>query len=91
MTHFPSISVIFFLFSTQQSCQAKVSDLHMVRSLHQHIPGRQIAMNQATFFQIVHSLLRKVNMFLNGPDAIGSFVEGFALSEWLFCSFQEET
>lgn len=51
-----SLGVILLLVSTEQLCQPKVCDFHVLRSLNKDVPGSKVTVHQATLLQIVHSL-----------------------------------
>lgn len=51
-----SLSMVFLLVCTEQLCQPKVCDFHMLRSLDKDVPGSKVTVHQAPFLQIVHSL-----------------------------------
>lgn len=63
-----SLSMIFLLICTEQLCQPKVCDFHMLRSLNKDIPGSKVTVHQAPFLQIVHAL--QCNTWLVWPRAL---------------------
>lgn len=54
--HLASFCMILLLLGTQQLGQPEVCDLHVLRRLHQHVPGCQVPMHQAPVFQVIHAL-----------------------------------
>ena len=54
--HLASFCMILLLLGTQQLGQPEVCDLHVLRRLYQHVPGRQVPVHQAPVFQVIHAL-----------------------------------
>lgn len=44
-SNLPPISMVLLLVGGEQLGQSKVCDLHMVRCLHQNVPGRQVTVH----------------------------------------------
>lgn len=63
-----SLGMVFLLVCTEQLCQPKVRDFHMLRSLNKDVPGSKVTVHQAPFLQIVHSL--QYNTLLVRPRAL---------------------
>lgn len=58
-TNLAPVCVVLLLVAVQQPRQAEVCDFDVIGRLYQHVPGRQVPVDQPPLLQVHHPLTKK--------------------------------